>query len=203
MSVTLIDKEPFMQLTAEQRQTALHVVVARLFAIGGERVIWKGTMQDAAPIHEHGHVFDQTPQLRRGRWNRCEDNVARRWATDPSLYTVAMGYALSDRVWRPHRWLVAGTTLIETTTLAEVYYGFELPEELALAFWVGEMEDPARWLDKARTPAKVRPLLLKHAEWLAQQRCSCCGFPLLEPPRHEQVRDGRDGGTRPRSRSAR
>jgi hypothetical protein len=202
MEPTSITRQSLARLTPDQRNTLPNQVADRLFAIAGEEVFGVGFDPYDSALLERGRLFDQERQLRMGRPGGDFGNVARLWAEDPARYAFVTGYALSDSVWLPHSWLVAGTTLIETTTLAEVYYGFELPEEEAVLGWLRVTSHPT-WPDTARPPAKLRPLLLKHKERLAQVLCSCCLDDLIDPPRHEHVRGDHDGGTRPRSRSTR
>jgi hypothetical protein len=165
-------------------------------------VVCEEPAPDAAAILERGHVFDHTPLPRQGLQDQCHRNVALRWETDPGVYTVATGYALRDRVWRQHAWLVAGPAPIETITLAEVYYGWELTEEEALDFWI-DVARPDSSRDEGPIPAKVLHVLLKYGGRFVVKPCSA-GFALsFVRPGHEPVRDDRDGGTRPRSHSTR
>jgi hypothetical protein len=198
MNEIQITRESLAQLTPDQRNTLPNQVASRLLGHGGELVVWEEPAPDAAAILERGHVFDHTPLLRQGLQDQCHRNVALRWETDPGVYTVATGYALRDRVWRQHTWLVAGPALIETTTLAEVYYGWELTEEEAVDFWL-DVARPDSSRDEGPIPIKVLLVLAKYGGRVVVEPCSAGFSVCLVRPRHEHVGDDRDGGTRPRS----
>src|SRR5690242_10861493 len=135
MNVARITKDLLMHLTADLLLTAPYMVAGRLFGMGGALVAWMEPDPHGVALRERGRLFDQQRRLRRGRPNRCHGNAARLWAADPARHTLVTGYALNHCVWRQHSWVVAGKTLLETTSVAELYFGVELAEDEALLFW--------------------------------------------------------------------
>lgn len=122
---------------------ALHKI---LLSIGGSETCFPPVEEDLAKIICRGKFFPGRSKMMKGRPNACHSNTAELWINNHETKDVRIvtGYALSaDNIWRQHSWLVQEydtetqhrRRLIETTSKRVAYFGFELTEEEAEAFY--------------------------------------------------------------------
>jgi len=99
----------------------------RLLSMGGELVVPRRE-PDQDEILSCGRQWNgDNVRVIKGILRNCHGNVAGLWRSNPNRYHIATGWALSeDGLWRQHSWIIDGSTLIETTTPREKYFGFML-----------------------------------------------------------------------------
>jgi hypothetical protein len=112
----------------------------RLLAIGGTDVVL-GTAAPSAVrrLYAAGRLFARAGAVTIPLDSRASaTNVARLYALCPGDLDAVSGYALGrDGCWRPHAWaLLDETTVIETTSRRDGYFGYLLdPAEAARFCW--------------------------------------------------------------------
>lgn len=107
----------------------------RLLSMGGEIVVPRREPDQDKILSRGRQWIGHNIKIIKGQTRNCHGNVAKSWRSNPRRYRIATGWALSDDgLWRQHSWLVEGRTLIETTTLREKYFGFELTPREAQQF---------------------------------------------------------------------
>ncbi|ELP5898612.1 hypothetical protein QTV49_000486 [Vibrio vulnificus] len=74
--------------------------------------------------------------------HRCHANSAACWAANRDNCLIVTGYALFNDIWMQHIWVMVGDaengnepTLVETTVLADEYFGVVLTPEQCRAFF--------------------------------------------------------------------
>lgn len=108
----------------------------KLLPLAGERVVWLGFEEDLAKILERGRTFaGASARKQEGIPSRCHENVAHLWQEGENQ--ICTGYALSaDGLWRQHSWLLEQDgTVVETTELRELYFGYVLTDDEAGEFF--------------------------------------------------------------------
>ena len=112
-----------------------------LLSFGGFEVCMPTFEPDLDAILARGELWHKMPcKQAAGIPNNCHRNAATLWFNDPEKYTLCTGYALSnDGIWRCHSWLIDKASrrphIIETTEKRVAYYGFQMSEQEAKAFY--------------------------------------------------------------------
>ena len=118
---------------------------AKLLAYGGLHVLLQGNSElFAGRLLQRGQLFAEQVQLRPGKPNECHFNAATLWFRHTDNSKLVTGYALTDNIWFAHSWVIEGTTLVETTSPFDCYFGVILDPLEALKFWTGNVgkKDP-------------------------------------------------------------
>lgn len=114
---------------------------AVLLTHGGTRVVHQDDQYDGV-LARSGAVFrPKKVTLKKGQERNCHRNSSGLYLLHHPAYRIATGYALLDDVWIRHSWLLAGDTIIETTTKFPLYFGVVLDDFQAARFVVGTVID--------------------------------------------------------------
>jgi hypothetical protein len=116
---------------------------AKLFPLGGSKVVCLGNDPHTALIAEQGELFSQQVQMRPGQPHDGHSNAAALWAGNIVEYQLVTGYALSGDHWYAHSWVIEGNTLYETTHQFDRYFGVVLPLIRAHKFWMENFYIPS------------------------------------------------------------
>ncbi len=118
--------------------TKLNKLRSTLLAIGGESVNFPDVEEDLNAITARAIII--TPSkgviMMKVRDSQCHENSALCWEQNKKLCTIMTGYALLNKVWSQHSWLLhEDGRVIETTVKRDSYYGFKLTPIEMIAFY--------------------------------------------------------------------
>jgi hypothetical protein len=155
---------------------------AKLLACGGERAAFYGPEPHAKDLLERGRLFDEPVKMRPSKARQCHTNVSRIWERAPTKNRIVTGYGLSNGVWMSHTWALRDGAVLETTVARERYFGVELEDEAALAFWLGNLHTH-RYPGDAQPPERYwlrrRPIMRLLAASLRRK-----GYLVVLPPEY-------------------
>ena len=124
-------------------------LVETLLSYGGEEVSVPDQEPDLEEILERGYYRSGRGSKRVKRMPvRCHENAALFWRANQDIVAIVTGYALSaDGLWRQHSWIkdTRNDKIIETTVKRVAYFGFDLTEAEAEAFFRTQI--PMPWLE--------------------------------------------------------
>jgi len=116
-----------LNMLPEEHAAKLRELRDILLAIAGQdMVIMPNGERDIDNILANGEILQKTYKEVAGEPGDCHNNAVKQWFRNPTKYSVAGGYALSeDGLWRQHSWLVDDMhRTYETTAPRLLYYGW-------------------------------------------------------------------------------
>jgi hypothetical protein len=132
-AIKLPELPPHLRSTMpEQVQSELR---SKLLSCGGQHVAFYGAEPQAQALIEHGRLFTEPVELRRGALRQCHANAARLWERAPTKTGIVTGYARNEIGWLPHSLVLKDGVLLETTFEMHSYFGVELDDLEAVKFW--------------------------------------------------------------------
>lgn len=105
-----------------------------LLSMGGVFALVFDSEFDTDNILSRGRLFSTAGlRMKLGRASRCHQNVATLYAK--GKLKICTGYALSDDgLWRQHSWGLDRGTIVETTEVRVLYFGYELNDYESILF---------------------------------------------------------------------
>lgn len=124
----------------------MEILKSSLLELGGERFSFpRAEEDDIDALITDGLAFapdDLMIATMPGDDHRCHNNSAECWNVNRDKSLIVTGYALFDSTWMQHTWLMCGDvdngsepTLVETTEIADEYYGIVLNQEQCELFY--------------------------------------------------------------------
>ena len=119
-----------------------------LIALGGSEACLPSLEEDLEKIFTRGQLWTgYGAKLMAGRPSQCHENACLLWEQNQDKLCLATGYYLSgDGMWRQHSWCVqpgkrgGNARVIETTEVAQLYFGFVMTLGETLEFGTGNTD---------------------------------------------------------------
>jgi len=133
-------------LTSMSYDDKMGVLEKILLELGGDKFcLPKDGEDDIDLLLVEGHFYapeDLVIHKMIGEDHRCHANSAACWAENRDNCLIVTGYALFNDIWMQHTWVMVGDvengnepTLVETTVLADEYFGVVLTPEQCEEFF--------------------------------------------------------------------
>jgi hypothetical protein len=86
-------------------------LATRFLGLGGDRVLVEKQDPHLRDVLARGRLFPQRVQRCPGYRHECHANAAGIWSGAVNKFQLVTGFALSDKTWWSHSWVVSGETL--------------------------------------------------------------------------------------------